>query len=322
MLIGDVSAEAGACLLICLFLHFDKKRLFSRFGTAPKERGGFGKLLHIALPVSSGRCLNTALRTAETVLVPQKLAAYSADPSDALSQFGRIKGMALPVLLFPATLLSAVSTLLIPEISEAAAKGRRGIVKSTSQYILKLTAVMSFLCGAVFWAAGEEIGLLLYGEKEAGFLLKALAPLVPLMYLENVSDGILKGLDQQGFIFRSSVSDSLLRIGLVAALLPSFGLSGFLWIMYFSNLLTCGLNVGRLLRVSGARPKILSDFLLPLCCAVTASFCCRFAADRIPGLPSPIRLGLFLAACFALYAVFLFSFGILQKEDLARLTGR
>ena len=321
VMLGDIAAETGAFLLILLFWHFDKKHLPA--GALPvRADGTTGKLLHIALPITSGRYLNTALRTGETVLVPKKLTEYSADSALSLSQFGMIKGMALPVLLFPETLLAAVSTLLIPEISEAAAKGRRGVVKSATAQIFRLTCVMSFLFAAVFFAEGDEIALLLYGETGVGFLLRALSPLVPFMYLESVSDGILKGLDQQGFTFRTALSDSLLRIGLVAALLPSFGLRGFLFIMYLSNLMTCGLNVGRLLKISGASPDAVKDILLPLPAAALCALSCRFALSFVPFLPSLLRIALFFTACTALYLGLLFLLGVVRKEDFPRLFGR
>ena len=321
VMLGDVAAETGAFLLILLFWHFDKRHLPD--GALPARTDGTtGKILHIALPITSGRYLNTALRTGESILVPKKLTEYSADSAAALSQFGMIKGMALPVLFFPETLLTAVSTLLIPEISEAAAKGQRGVVRSATARIFKLTCVMSFLFGAVFFVQGDEIALLLYGETEVGFLLRALSPLVPFMYLESVSDGILKGLDQQGFTFRTAVSDSLLRIGLVAAILPSFGLRGFLFIMYLSNLMTCGLNVGRLIKKSGARLHTVKDILIPLPAAALCALSCRFALSFVPFLPLFLRIAVFFAACAALYLGLLFLLGVVQKDDFPRLFRR
>ena len=321
VMLGDVAAEGGAFLLIFLFWHFEKQHLSSP-ALSGVSGGATRKLLHIALPITSGRYLNTALRTGETVLVPKKLSEYSADSAAALSQFGMIKGMALPVLLFPDTLLAAVSTLLIPEISEAAAKGQRGVVKSATAHILKLTCVMSFLFGVLFFAEGDKIASLLYGESEVGFLLRALSPLVPFMYLDSVSDGILKGLDQQGFTFRTAVSDSLLRIGLVAAILPSFGLRGFLFIMYLSNLMTCGLNMGRLLKVSGAKLRVVQNILLPFLASSLSAFFCRALLSFVPFLPSFLQIASFGVACSAFYFALLFLLGVLQKDDLPRLFKR
>ena len=49
--------------------------------------------------------------------------------------------------------------------------------------------------------------------------LRALSPIVPLMYLDSISDGILKGLTSKPFTFRTAVSDSVLGIILILILL-------------------------------------------------------------------------------------------------------
>ena len=112
-----------------------------------------------------------------------------------------IKGMALPILFFPSAILNSVSTLLIPEISEAVTKKQTNIVKTATHNILKLTAVISFIAAAIFFVGGEEIGWLFYKEKDVGFLIKALSPIVPLMYIDSISDGILKDLTNKFFLF-------------------------------------------------------------------------------------------------------------------------
>ncbi len=51
---------------------------------------------------------------------------------------------------------------------------------------------------------------------------------MPLMYLESMVDGAMKGVGEQKAAFRYSVWDSCLRIVGVLLLLPRFGMTGFL----------------------------------------------------------------------------------------------
>lgn len=316
VLFGDTAAELCACLLLGLIWLCDRKKLNTLSGRARPPFGIVRRILHISVPITSGRYLNTALRTAENILVPKNLAKYPRSGELALSQFGMIKGMALPILFFPSTLLNSISTLLIPEMSEAAAKGRTGLVKAATRNILKLTAVMSFIFAAIFFVGGREIGLLIYKSEEVGSLLRALSPIVPLMYLDSVSDGILKGLDQQAFSFRTAITDSVLRIILILLTLPRFGLRGFIWIMYFSNLLTCALNVGRLIMVSKARLKLLNEVILPL----TAAFCITLLADTLLRLVTVINnfvyLLLICLISLPLYLIFIFLIGTVTADDV------
>ncbi len=257
VLLGDTIAEALSCLVLYLCFLWSKKGLNSLNGRKNPPFGVIKELTRIALPITSGRYLNTALRTAENVLVPKNLSRYPHSVANALSQFGMIKGMALPILLFPSTLLNSVSTLLIPEMSEAVAKNMQSTIKRLTVKVLRLTSVMALIFGVVFFFAGKKIGILIYNSQDVGSLLVALSPIVPFMYLDSVSDGILKGLDQQSFTFRTAISDSTLRIILILCLLPISGMKGFIGIMYFSNFLTCFLNVKRLCKVSGVK---IGDF--------------------------------------------------------------
>lgn len=314
VIIADASAHfIAATLLALLYLH-DIASLGCKCEKAAPTTGIFKAIIHISLPITAGRYLNTGLRTVESMLVPRGL-EKSAAGNSALSQFGMIRGMALPVLFFPSTLLNAVSTMLIPEISEAAACGRKGLVKSAAERIIQLTALVSFLFSAIFLTSGKQIGSLLFKSNEVGYLLCALSPIVPLMYLDSVCDGILKGLDQQRFGFFTGLLDSGSRILLVLLILPRCGMNGFLGIMYFSNFLTCIMNVGRLVKVSKAQLNITGWLLLP----ISAALIIALTANRlliIFKLPELIYIALICAVSFPLYTAALFSLGSLSADNI------
>lgn len=271
VIFGDCAAELLSCAALFVSFLFDNSALKKLSGRKAPPYSVLKRLTGIAAPITSGRYLNSLLRTAENILVPQRLAQYRSGGSNALSQFGMIKGMALPILFFPSAVLNAVSTLLIPEMSEAVAMRRGLAVKSSVRSILRLTCITSYIFSAVFFTAGDALGILIYGEKAVGSLLRALSPIVPLMYLDSISDGLLKGLDRQSFVFKTAVSDSLIRIILITAILPFSGLKGFIAIMYFSNFLTCFMNVGKLLKTTGAFLKPIDEIFLPLIAAYTSA---------------------------------------------------
>ncbi len=318
VIVGDVFAEALACLLLFAVFLKDKEKLSALSGRKNPPYPVVRKILAISMPITSGRYLNSLLRTAENILVPKNLSKFSANSTLALSQFGMIKGMALPILFFPSTLLNSVSTLLIPEMSEASAKNQKGLVKRAVRNILRLTAVISFIFGSIFFFSGEEIGMLIYKEREVGHLIKALAPIVPLMYLDSISDGILKGLDQQLFTFRTAVSDSTLRIILILLILPFSGMKGFIGIMYFSNILTCFLNVGRLIKVSGAKFRVTEEIILPLLLSVVIPLLIKTLLSRWD-FSDLVYIMLVCFLCLPIYFLLLLFFGTIKKEDIKNL---
>lgn len=314
---GDVISEISATVILGIaYSSALRKSDFKGRKLPPFSIGR--KISSIAVPISSGRYLNTLLRTGENLLVPKMLSRFSQSGILALSQFGMIKGMALPVLFFPSAILSSVSTLLIPEISRNIALSRPQVVKQTVAKIIKITSLISFIFAGVFLVAGEKIGALLYEENEVGFLIKALAPIVPFMYLDSISDGILKGLDQQNFTFRTSISDSVLRIILIVLFVPISGIKGFILIMYFSNFLTCFLNVKRLLEVIELKLPIVKEIIIPIITATTVALFFRAILETLGIKNNLVYIILLVIASIAVYTAMLFALKIVDKESFKK----
>ena len=131
VLIGDTLAETASCLYLGCSYMLDKRRLRTPTVNRQQTKGVVRKLLAIALPITAGRYLNSILRTIENILVPNCLTRYNSSKEQALSEFGMLKGMAMPLLFFPSSFLTSMSTLLIPEISEASALHQQERVERT-----------------------------------------------------------------------------------------------------------------------------------------------------------------------------------------------
>lgn len=315
VLLGDTIAEASSCTYVYLRYKFDFKKLRVPSPATRKPYKLLPVISHIALPITSGRYLNSLLRMIENVLVPICL-SNSLLHSNGIALFGMIKGMALPLLFFPSTLLIALSTLLLPEISEAAIRGQNGIVKAIIARIIKTTSIVAIIFSAVFLVCGKNLGALIYDSGDVGFLLCALFPIVPFMYLDAISDGILKGLDQQKFTFYTSVIDSSIRIVLILLLLKRFGIYGFIGIMYFSNFFTCFLNIKRLLKVSNLKLDLMQNFFLP---TVTAFSICLFAKYLLSFFNQSNLIYVICVCAFSIpfYFILLFGFKVIGYDDIS-----
>jgi stage V sporulation protein B len=315
VIFGDSIAEVFSFIYVYISYLRDKKRHISKKGGEKPAYSVLLKLKHIALPITVGRYLNSFLRTAENVLVPQQLEKNGMNGNDALSVFGVIKGMALPLIFFPASFLNALSTLLIPEMSEAAASGRELKVKYTAEKCIHITLISSLPIAVIFYFAALPLGNLVYGDPLAGEVIKLLAPIIPLMYMDSVCDGLLKGLDQQFSIFRNSMLDSLGRLALIMFLLPKYGLYGFVGIMYVSNLFTCSMNLFRLKKISKARLPWFMWLVLPGVAAICFGTIIYLLLDifALPNLPFTIIYSLLTLAA---YLIFVLRFKCISIDDL------
>lgn len=321
VLAGDAAAEAASAIVIWLIYKIDFAKIKSRTQNKLSHRSAFKELFRISTPISAGRYLHTALRTAENLLTPSCLSRYSASQSTALEQFGMIKGMALPLLLFPASLLSSVSTLLVPEMTEAVAEKNTRVIRAAVEKVFYITSVISFLISGIFFTAATPIGTAVYKSDSVGYLIRALAPLIPFMYIDLIGDGILKGLDQQTILLRNNVSDSIIRIIMVLVFVPKYGMQGFLGVMLFSNVFTAVLSVIRIVKVTGIKFNYKIYCWRPLFSVVSASAIMEYICH--PLLENTyLYIILTATGIILLYFAFMILFGgINTRPIMIKLTG-
>ena len=148
--------------------------------------------------------------------------------AEAVAQYGSLKGMALPLIFFPFSVLAALSGLLMPEITVPHRPGYR-CLRRLVRLAMGLTGGFSLVGGGALVLFGKDAAILLYHDAQAGRYVQVLGFVAPFMYLESMVDAILKGMGEQLATFRYSVLDSILRIAgifVADAAIRYAGLSG------------------------------------------------------------------------------------------------
>lgn len=281
VLVGNTVSEAVSCGVMAFFAHKDPAfQAGEDDGRRPYTRR---ELAGILLPVEGSRILASVLQAAESSLIPLCLALYLGNRTEAVSQYGAIKGMAIPLLFFPFSILSALSSLLMPEIARANARRDAAATARLIDGTMRMAGLFSALAGCCFVLFGRQAAELLYGDAQVGEYIRVLGLVAPFMYLESMVDGILKGLGEQLATFRYSLLDSAVRILGIVVLLPRYGIWAFLGIMAVSNLLTFTLNTRRMLRRARMHPGWWSWFGRPTVFGLTCGALGWCALWLLPG---------------------------------------
>ncbi len=244
-----VLSEAGSCVF-SIVMYTLSVRKHKQETSSANRRGFLKKLISIGLPVTGSSCLRSGLSMIENALIPSGLQKYGFSGSQALEEYGVITGMAQPVLMFPSVLLNSVSTLLVPEMSEAGSGQRTKSISSMARRVLKYTFMFVIPVTAFFLTFADKLGLLLYGREDVGIYIRILALTVPFLYLDNVVDGMLKGLNQQLHYFAYNMIDSCVRVLLALFLIPTMGIRAIIIIMFVSAILNSTLSTYRLITVA------------------------------------------------------------------------
>ena len=174
----------------------------------------------------------------------------------------------------------------------------------------------------IFFVYSKEIGNVFYKTDEIAFYIKWLAPIIPFMYLESAISGMMQGLNQQRKALKYNVIDSVLRISLILLVLPKYGISGFLLIMYISNITTSMLNLIRLLKVSKTKFNFNFWLLKPVLASFASIVFEEIVFKYITVANVILDIVLRISAIAFSYILLLFLFGIIEKEHIEKVLYR
>ncbi len=207
-------------------------------------------VVRVTVPIAAGGYMSTLLHSTESVLLPIQLIRYGGDRSTSLAQLGIIRGMAIPLLFFPYAFLGSLLSVKIPDVALLNTKESKHDRNVLIRKILAVSAAVSLATGAVFFLLPSTLCRLFYGSAEGTHAVRVLATVTPFMYMETVSDGLLKAIDEQKRTLAYGTVNSVLRIAAVLTVVPLFGSDGYLWLLVASNTLSFALCFGRLWRVT------------------------------------------------------------------------
>lgn len=259
---GMAAGELCGNIVIVLFLLRDRRQA-PPLHSLSKRNIPLRKILSISVPIALGYDLRSALIAVENVLIPAGLKQCGSSYAQSLAAYGIVKGIALPTIQFPSAFLTAFSLLLIPEVTQSRASGHAEQVRSMAQRVFRICLRFSMFVVGCFWCFGDNLGLTMYSNAEAGRMLRLLCPLVPFMYLDSIVDAMLKGMDEQMYSLKVNLSDSCIRIILMIVLLPRLGIYGYIGAMYISILYNAALSIGRFVLTSRMRIQWIDWLLCP-----------------------------------------------------------
>lgn len=295
---GSAIAEIASAFVLFLLYLFDSRRL-RREGVA---RLPIGPLLHITLPIAAASYVRSGLVSAEHMLIPRALTSGGASREEALAAYGTLSGMSLPIALYPMAALSAFAGLLVPELAEGTARGDTPGNRRICERAMEATLWFSVAVGGLIAAFAMPLSEAVYAHREAGVYLALLAPVIPVMYLDHVTDMMLKGLGRQVYAMGVNILDSVGSILLVLLFLPSLGAVGYVYVILIAEVFNFSLSFVGLRTALPFRFPILRGVLFPVAALLPAVTLVR----RLP-LPDGL-LGLLLSflLSFLLYALLLF----------------
>ena len=284
MLVCEVFSAAALAVLF--------RRQAAGLPAAPAQPGLNRRIAAIAAPIGLTALAGNLMGSANAVLIPRQLVASGADVTEAMSAFGVLCGMTLPMLCMPTAFIGAMTLILVPRLARSAALDRLDQVRHRVHKAMGATSLLLMPAMALLVVLGPTLGRLLFRSSQAGDYILPLSVGVLFSCYQSVLGGVLNGVGRQ----RQAAGNAIFCGGVQLALtwmlmgLPGVGLTGYVAAFVLSSVLGALLNWFQVARYARMRPRLfqwctapaLSALLMGLCMNLLFRFLLNSGAGELP----------------------------------------
>lgn len=300
LVFGEAISEIMSFLFVFALYRIERKNYTVKDNTKTNYTKSISE---ITLPVSITSYIRSGLASLKQLLIPLRLEKSGMDCNIAISTYGLINGMAMPLLMFPEVIINSFSGLLVPEFTYYYTKNNFNRIREIISKIFRITLLFSIGIIGAFIFYSNNISLVIYNNLDIALYLKILAPLLLFMYLDSIVDNILKGLNQQLSVMKCNILDLFVSIFCIYILLPIWGVNGYIFIIFLSEILNSGISILQLKQITHFKFDFKNWIIKPFIGIVSSYFICTLLVPNI--IPTTSCIILQIALFLGCYFVFL-----------------
>ena len=328
--------HAGVAVLVSYIFSFiaASAMFLIRGGRIKSPKKTLKPLFRSSVPVTAMRTATSLVGTLIAVILPARLVYYGMGSSAAVGEFGKIYGMAFPLVSMPSTLIGSLAVVLVPELSSNYYSAKYATLRNNIEKAVKFSVFVACLAIPVFLSLGREIGVFLYDDETAGtYVVKAAAMMLPLS-LTIITTSMLNSLGKEKTTLLYYLIGASLMLLCIYFLPKYIGVNALIVGMAVSYVVSCGLNLILLRRVSPVKPRILSYIATSVIFIAPSSalglFLKNLLFNRLPFAVALIFciavVGVFQFALFAVFGMTDFSEklrqNVVRRNNDKRVSGR
>lgn len=170
-LVGTISGARGIALAMTIsdaFCVLVLAILFFIAGGRIAKPKGFKQLTLGIVPLSATRIITSLGASLTALVIPQMLVKGGLSVAEATAEYGRVAGMALPLIMAPVTFISALAIVLIPDVASLRSKNDVGALRAKLSSCVTFGVVIASFFFAVYLPLGTSLGKILFGDEKAG----------------------------------------------------------------------------------------------------------------------------------------------------------
>ena len=319
--LGLAAGEAASALFVLLaFFIFSETGFphthFVKSGHISSRTGAWirmilsstGPLLTLAAPLMANRLVMNLMQSAEAIFIPNRLELFGLTASQSVSLYGVLTGMAMPFIMFPSAITNSLAVVLLPTVARQQAAGNNSGITKTLSLSVRYSLYIGILCIGIFTVFGEELGITVFKNQDAGTCITILAWLCPFLYLATTMGSVLNGLGKTNITFLHNFTALSIRLLFVFFGIPCCGILAYLWGMLASEILLVIMHACSLRKLTACSYDAWNALVKPACCLLTSLGIYRLFPESqflLPGFPAFLRLGMRIGVVCVCYVLLL-----------------
>ena len=266
LILGDLISEIISFIYIYIVYLLDlqkysKKASALHIDSLNSTNNYNKRILRISVPIAITSYIRSGLTTLKQIIIPSSLQKSGFKSSAALASYGIINGMALPIIMFPDILVKSFASLLIPEFARYNTKKDFSRTKTMTFILMSLVALASLMLTTFLYIFSNKLAVWLYQDITVGKYIRILSPLATFIYLDTITDSVLRGLDAQVGVMVINIFDLLLSTSFIYFCVPKFGIIGYIISIYISEILNFIVSLFQMIKIVYIKhpksPKVL-----------------------------------------------------------------
>lgn len=290
--------------------------LFIIFGGKFKKPAYASEITTSSLPITSARIVGSLMSSLIALLLPSLLMHSGLTLDEATADYGRMSGMAIPIVLAPNTIIGSLIVVLIPEIASNVAKFGISSANKKIHYCIIFSGLISAYFMALFIALGSDIAILFYNDSKAGVMLATSALIIIPLVINQVTASMLNTLGKENSTFLTGIIASFGLILSLVIFAKYIGIYAYPLALLVYHIIGLTINTIKLKKTSKISIKYMLLLFIIFLIAVILGYTTKLIQMSYQNLHILARLVISGGIITILFAMITFPYYLKHKQTL------
>lgn len=307
-------------LLLLIFVYAKKRHRLTNNTSTDSNYAIINRVLTNAIPLSISGALMTIMEMLCAIIVPTQLIAAGFNKHSALSLYGELTGMAMPLLFFPFIIIVSLSITLVPAITATYTAKNWAVLNNQCYNSIKIAAVLGFGSMALFSTFPHQLSELLFKSTHAGNLLFWLSLGCIFQYMQFTLFAISNGLGLQRKVLGYSVINMVILFlcSYILIPMPKINIYGYIIGFNLSTIFVILKNSYDLRKIKQLKFKLFRPLIRPFISFIFMLLTLKFVYNYMLILSNPkAALLTSITAGFILYITALIVTGTFTIKQIS-----